>query len=131
MSERLRGISGLRVGVALGPPTRLRVLFDSVGLDADSDIEMVIIPGADQNQAYEDGLVDALYAHTPYLEHAMVRQGAVILVNQSAGEVPELGGERQSHSLVTTRAYADDDREVFWQRLSEQCSEHRISSTRT
>ena len=113
VEERLRGINGLKVGVAHGPPTRLRVLFDSVGLDADRDIAMVIIPGPEQNQAYEDGLVDALYAHTPFLEYALVRQGAIILVNQSAGEVPELGGERQNHSLVTTRAYADDDREVL------------------
>ena len=112
VEERLQGISGLKVGVAPGPPTRLRVLFDSVGLNADSDIEMVILHGGEQNPAYEDGLVGALYAHTPYLEHALVRQGAVILVNQSAGEVPELGGVRQSHALVTTRAYAADDREV-------------------
>ncbi len=109
LEERLRGISGLRVGVAPGPPVRLRILFDSVGLDAESDIEMVIVHGENQNQAFEDGLVDALYAHTPYLERALVQQGAVILVHQSAGEVPELTG-RQNHSLVATRDYADAHR---------------------
>ncbi|MCH8223481.1 MAG: DUF4382 domain-containing protein [Chloroflexi bacterium] len=113
VEERLRGISGLKVGVAPGPPTRLRVLFDSVGLNADEDIEMVIVGGHEQNQAFEDGLVDALYAHTPFLEIALVRQGAVMLVNQSAGEVPELGGNRQSHALVSTRAFASDEREVL------------------
>jgi len=113
LEERLRGISGLKVGVSLGPPTRLRVLFNSVGLDADRDIEMVIIHGAEQNQAFEDGLVDALYTHTPYLERALIRQGAVMLVNQSAGEVAELGGQRQSHGLVTTRAFAGSDRDVL------------------
>ena len=55
LEDRLRGIRGLNVGVAPGPPTRLRVLFDSVGLDADSDIEMVILHGAEQNPAFEDG----------------------------------------------------------------------------
>ena len=110
--ERLQGIRGLKVGVAPGPPTRLRVLFASVGLDADQDIEMVIVHGLEQNQAFEDGLVDALYAHTPFLERAIVQQGAVVLVNQSAGEVPELAG-RQSHSLVTTRTFAAAQREVL------------------
>ena len=38
LAERLNAMRGLRVGVAPGPPTRLRVLFESVGLDADSDI---------------------------------------------------------------------------------------------
>jgi ABC-type nitrate/sulfonate/bicarbonate transport system substrate-binding protein len=110
--ERLQGIRGLTVGVAPGPPTRLRVLFASVGLDADRDIEMVIVHGPEQNQAFEDGLVDALYAHTAYLEWAIVQQGAVVLVNQSAGEVPELAG-RQSHSLVTIRTFAGAQREVL------------------
>ena len=113
VEERLRGIRGLKVGVAPGPPTRLRVLFDSVGLNADEDIEMVIVAGHEQNQAFEDGLIDALYTHTPFLEIALVRQGAVLLVNQSAGEVPELGGNRQSHALVTTRDFASDEREVL------------------
>jgi ABC-type nitrate/sulfonate/bicarbonate transport system substrate-binding protein len=87
-------------------------LFDSVGLDAEDDIEMVIIHGAEQNQAFGDGRVDALYAHTPYLERALVQQDAVILVNQSAGEVPELSG-LQIHALVTTRSFAGAQREVL------------------
>ena len=110
LKDRLEAIRGMRVGVAPGPPTRLRVLFDSVGLDADSDIEMVIVHGAEQNQAFGDKSVDALYSHTPYLEQALVRQGAVVLVNQSAGEVPELTN-RQSHSLVTARSFTTSNRE--------------------
>ena len=110
--ERLNGIRGLRVGVAPGPPVRLRLLFKSVGLDADRDIEIVIIHGAGQNEAFSDGTVDALYAHTPYLEEALVGQEAVLIVNQSAGEVPELTS-RQMHSLVTTQSYASADPEVL------------------
>ena len=112
LAERLNGIRGLRVGVAPGPPVRLRVLFESVGLDADSDIEMVIIHGEGQNEAFEKGDVDALYAHTPFLEKALVDQGAVMLVNQSAGEVPELAN-RQYHTLVTTRKYAESSPEIL------------------
>ena len=112
LAKRLNAIRGLKGGVAPGPPVRLRVLFESVGLDADSDIEMVIIPGDEQNKAYEEGLVDALYAHTPFLERALVEQGAVMIVNQSAGEVPELGPGLQ-HALVTTREYANANPEVL------------------
>ena len=111
LEERLQGIRGIKVGVAPGPPVRLRVLFDSVNMDADRDIEIVIIQPAEQNQAFEDGLIDALYAHTPYLEKALVEQDAVILVNQSAGEVPELN-DRQSHSLVAIRSYISAQRDV-------------------
>ena len=112
LADRLNAMLGLRIGVAPGPPTRLRVLFESVGLDADSDIEMVIIHGGEQNQAFADGTIDALYAHTPYLETALVEQEAVLIVNQSAGEVPELTG-RQIHSLVTTQPYASANPEIL------------------
>ena len=113
VEEKLRAISGIKVGVAHGPPTRLRVLLNSVGMDADSDIEIVVMSPEDENPAFGAGEVDALYAHTPYLERALLRQGAVMLINQSAGEVPELGGDRQSHALVTTRDFADSDRDVL------------------
>ncbi len=112
LAERLNGLRGLRVGVAAGPPSRLRALFASAGLDADSDIEMVIIPGPGQNAAFEAKQVDALYAHTPYLETALVDQGAVLIVHQSSGEVPELANVLY-HALVTTPAYANANAEVL------------------
>ena len=112
LAERLNGMRGLRVGVAPGPPTRLRVLFESVGLDADSDIEMVIVNGDQQNEAFGKNEVDALYAHTPYLERSLLKQGAVMIVNQSAGEVPELTN-RQIHTLVTTLEYAGSNPQVL------------------
>lgn len=105
LAERLKGLQGLRVGVAPGPPPRLQALFASVGMDADRDIQMITIPGELQNQAFAENHVDALYAHTPYLEKALVEQGAVLLVNQSRGEVNELN-LRGIHSLVTTRTFA-------------------------
>ncbi len=112
LAERLNRLRGLRVGVAHGPPPRLRVLLESVGLDADSDIEMVMVSGGEQNQAFEEGRVDALYAHTPYLEKALVDQDAVIVVNQSSGQVPGLAN-RQIHMMVTTQSYAGANPEVL------------------
>lgn len=106
MADRLRGIRGLRVGVAPNPPRRLRALFASQGLDADKDVEMVILHGKEQNAAFAEKKVDALYCHTPYLEAALVDQDAVVLVNQSAGEVTQLA-TRQIHALAVTRQYRD------------------------
>ena len=105
MAERLAGLRGLRVGVSPNPPTRLRKLFALFGMDADRDIEIVIIRGEEHNNVFERGEVDALYVHTPFLERALVEQEVMMLINQSAGEVPELAG-RQIHTLAVKRAFA-------------------------
>ena len=112
LSERLEATRGLRVGVAPGPVTILRILFESVGLDADSYIEMVVMDPERENEAFGNGEVDALYAHTPFLETALVEQGAVMIVNQSAGEVPEVKFQ-QIHSMATSQSYAADNPEVL------------------
>jgi ABC-type nitrate/sulfonate/bicarbonate transport system substrate-binding protein len=112
LAERLAGLNGLKVGVAPGPVGRLRTLFTSAGLDAGQAIEIVRMPGAEQNAAFGDKRVDALYAHTPYLETAILEQGAVILVNQSSGEVPALAS-RQIHALVTTQKFAEASPDVI------------------
>ena len=110
LKEKLESLKGLKIGVAPGPVTRLRILFESVGLDADQHVELVIVGGGAQNQAFGDGQVDAIYAHTPYLETALVRQGGVEFVDQAGGEVPELGG-RQQHVMLATRQYIDQNPE--------------------
>jgi NitT/TauT family transport system substrate-binding protein len=107
--ERLESLRGLRVCVAPGPPTRLRALFASVGLDADATVKVLIRHGKDQNDAFAHDQCDALYAHTPYLETALDDQDAVLLVNQSAGEVPPLA-MRQIHALVVRRDYLEAQR---------------------
>ena len=105
LRERLEAIRGLRVGVAGGPPPRLRALFASAGLDATRDVELVIVHGSEQVQAFADGRIDVLFAHTPYLETTLVQYGAVLLVETSSGEVPALA-DGQIHALATTRAVA-------------------------
>jgi ABC-type nitrate/sulfonate/bicarbonate transport system substrate-binding protein len=99
--DRLVALSGLRLGVAPGPVSRLHALFRSQGLDADKVITVVTLMGQQQNDAFASGKVDALYAHTPYLERALVQQEAVLVVNQSAGEVPQLA-TRMIHALVVS-----------------------------
>jgi NitT/TauT family transport system substrate-binding protein len=111
LRDRLLSLRGLRVGVAPGPPTRLRALFASEGLDADDVVKIVVRHGKDQNEAFAGGQCDALYAHTPYLETAIDDQDAVMLVNQSAGDAPPLA-MRQIHALVATRAFLGEKREL-------------------
>jgi len=111
LRARLEGIRGLRLGVAPHPPTRLRALFASQGLDADKDTTLVILHGKEQNAAFRDGKVDALYAHTPYLERAIVHDDAVVLVDQCRGEVPALAN-RQIHALAVQRSLLETRREL-------------------
>ena len=101
LPERLRALAGLRLGVAPGPISRLRELFRSQGLDADKLVTIVPLMGPEQNEAFADGKIDVLYAHTPFLERALVEQDALLYVNQSAGAVPSLAG-RMIHALVVT-----------------------------
>jgi ABC-type nitrate/sulfonate/bicarbonate transport system substrate-binding protein len=104
LGDRLRSLHGLRICVAPGPPTRLRVLFASEGQDADRDVQIVTRKGPTQNQAFAADECDALYAHTPYLETAIDDQDAVMLIDQSSGEVPALA-TRQIHALVVRRDF--------------------------
>ena len=99
------------MGVAPGPVTTLRTLYGSVGLDADSHIKIVVMSPERENEAFGDGEVDALYAHTPFLERALVEQGAVMIVNNSAGDVPEVKFQ-QIHAMATSQSYAADNPEV-------------------
>jgi NitT/TauT family transport system substrate-binding protein len=110
--DRLNALKGLRIGVANEPPRRLRVLFTLAGMDVDRDIQMSIVPGEEQIAAFAAGTVDALYTHTPYLEEALVNLGAVLMVNQSAGEVVPLSNG-EIHSLAATREYANGHPDVL------------------
>jgi NitT/TauT family transport system substrate-binding protein len=104
--ERLRRLKGLKIGVAPGPRTRLRTLFESAGLEVEDFVEPVILTGQEQNGAFAEGRVDVLFTHTPFLERALVEEDALMLVNQSAGEVPQLAF-RQIHSLCARSTFAE------------------------
>jgi ABC-type nitrate/sulfonate/bicarbonate transport system substrate-binding protein len=103
LRTRLLALAGLRLGIAPGPVSRLRALFKSEGLEAEKIVTIVRLMGEQQNDAFARGEVDALYAHTPFLERAIVQQEAVVVVNQSAGEVPRLA-TRMIHALVVSEA---------------------------
>jgi NitT/TauT family transport system substrate-binding protein len=112
LPDRLAAIKGLRAGVAPEPPRRMRMLFTQAGMNADQEVRIVIRRAEDQLEAFTSDAVDALYTHSPALEDAIVRLGAVIYVNQSSGEIAPLAGG-QIHSLGATREYIAAHPEVI------------------
>jgi ABC-type nitrate/sulfonate/bicarbonate transport system substrate-binding protein len=106
LGERLRALRGVKIGVAPGPVGRLRALFASEGLVADDVAQLVSLGGPEQNDAFAKGRVDALFAHTPYLEKALVEQDAVLWVHTSAG-VPAQLASRQIHALCVRNPWAE------------------------
>ncbi|MEM6730875.1 MAG: ABC transporter substrate-binding protein, partial [Myxococcota bacterium] len=118
LRDRLLGLKGLKLGVARHPPPRLRALFESQGLNVDDVVETVHVGGKKQNRAFAKGEVDVLFAHTPYLERALLEQEAVLLVRLSRGDVPELSSrvihtftflpEMQRERPAVAKAIADE-----------------------
>jgi hypothetical protein len=80
-------------------------------MDADRDIEIVIVDGPGQVQAFADKKANGLFAHTPYLETAIVNYQAVLVADTSGGEVPALT-DGQIHALATTRENANTKQET-------------------
>jgi ABC-type nitrate/sulfonate/bicarbonate transport system substrate-binding protein len=107
LRERLDKMRGLKIGLASEVSPRLRTLFAAAGMNADKDAQLVTIAGPDQVQALADRKVDALFAHTPYLETVLLQQHAVLIADTSGGEVSELS-DGQIHALATTRQEARD-----------------------
>lgn len=107
LKDRLLAMQDLKVGAAENVVGRLQVLFQSVGLKADDIVDVVVLHGPDQIPALTSGAVDALYTHTPFMEQALIDHDALLLVNQSAGEVPALA-RLQIHAMVSTNSYIED-----------------------
>jgi ABC-type nitrate/sulfonate/bicarbonate transport system substrate-binding protein len=105
VAERLRALRGVKIAVPPGPASRFRALVAAAGLDAAKDFQVVTMMGDEENEALASGRVDALFAHTPFLERALVDQDAVMVVNQSAGELPRVAF-RQIHALVVRAEFA-------------------------
>ena len=103
-AAHLQAIAGVKIGLASEVAPRLRALMSASGLNAERDFQLVTVAGPDQVATLASGKVDALLAHTPYLETAIVEHGAVLVADTSAGVVPELT-DGQIHALATTREW--------------------------
>jgi ABC-type nitrate/sulfonate/bicarbonate transport system substrate-binding protein len=111
VAERLRALRGVRIAVPPGPASRFAALVRSAGLDPAKDFQAVTMTGDEENEGLATGRVDALFAHTPFLERALADQDAVMVVNQSAGELPQVAF-RQIHALVVSADFAQQKPEL-------------------
>ena len=102
LGDRLHKLAGLRIGLAGEVAPRLRALFAAAGMNPDKDAKLVVVDGPDQVASLRQRRVDALFAHTPYLETVLVEDGAVLVADNSGGEVAELA-QGQVHALAATR----------------------------
>ena len=114
LEERLKVLEGLVLGHPPGPlgANTARGVVERAGLDPDQDVELVPVPGEEQVAALRDGRIDAFVGHHPYLEQAIVDEGAVLLLHLTGGELPSLGAFPQP-VLATTPGYLEQGAEVL------------------
>ena len=81
LEERLNGLEGLRLGHPPGPLgiNTAKGLLELAKLDPEQDVEMIPIPGEEQVAALREGRIDAFLGHHPYLEQAIVEEGAILI----------------------------------------------------
>jgi ABC-type nitrate/sulfonate/bicarbonate transport system substrate-binding protein len=93
LQDRLSGLEGLRIGHPPGPlgVKTAQAVVEAAGFDPGQDVELISVPGEDQVAALAAGDIDALVAHHPHLEEAIVDEGAMLLLHLTGGEVPSAG----------------------------------------
>lgn len=93
LQDRLSGLEGLRIGHAPGPlvVNTAQAVVEAAGLDPGQDVELISVRGEDQVAALTGGDIDAIVGHHPYLEEAIVGEGAMLLLHLTGGEIPSVG----------------------------------------
>lgn len=108
LATRLRALTGRKVAVAPGPLSRLRALWASAKVPLDESKQLQIVAGPDQNATLHAGTIDALLAHTPYVERALLAGDATAWFTIGDKPLPPLG-VREGHALVVKKALVDAD----------------------
>lgn len=111
LKARLAALRGKRIGIANGPVPRLLELLQAAGMSV-GDVHIEVIAGPQQNQALSSGRVDALFAHTPYLERAIDQGHGIVWIHTSRGEIPALQG-LVVHALVCRDEVLDGRRDAI------------------
>lgn len=89
VAERITALRGKRIGLAHGPVPRLHALLAAGGL-GEHDVEIRVLRGHEQLDALEKGEIDAVLAHTPYLEQMLTGDQARLWIHAAADEIPAL-----------------------------------------
>ena len=115
LDERLAALKGLKIGHPPGPLVGVNLatkVLEVAGLSLDGDTELIAVPGEDQVSALREGKIQALVGHHPYLEEAIVQEGAFLVVHASAGELSSLE-PFPLHVLATTPDYIAQNGEIL------------------
>lgn len=93
LRDRAAALKGLKIGTTTpgsGSDRYIRSLLQTAGLNPERDAE-IVTTGSSANMvaAYARGSLDALTTVSPFIDEAMVRFKAVLLISQPAGDVSE------------------------------------------
>ena len=118
--ERERGdlnaAKGLRIGAAPGPVDGLRLMFESVGIDPDNEVDIGPVPGAADAgvsfgvtaaKALAEGSIDGFWANGMAADVALSSGAGAIVVDARRGDGPVGSADYTFPALVTTRARVD------------------------
>ena len=89
VGERIAALRGKRIGLAHGPVPRLHALLAAGGL-GEGDVEIRIVRGPQQADALARREIDAVLAHTPYLEQIIRGGHGRLWIHTASGEIPAL-----------------------------------------
>lgn len=96
VEDRIKALKGLTIGITApgGTPDKLiRNMIASVGMDADRDVTLVPLGSAGPMlAAFAQKRIDAFILSSPTSDIAVMKNGAKMLVNLSAGEYAALNG---------------------------------------
>lgn len=109
--DRIAGVKGMTIGYAPAAFGRLRSLLATQGLDIEKDVKATVLLARHQRAAFKESAIDAVYLASPHLEETLAGSGAMVLVNQARGEVPELAN-KQTNVLVVSRRVLETRRDV-------------------
>lgn len=114
----LEALKGLEIGAAPGPVDGLRQMLRAAGIDPESDLDIVPVPGTDGEsvsfgvtaaEALEDGKIDGFWANGMGAEVAVRNGSGEVLVDARRGDGPAGAEDYTFPALVTTEGRVDED----------------------
>jgi NitT/TauT family transport system substrate-binding protein len=108
VDEKIRAMAGLRLGTTgpgAAPDSLFRFLFDKVGIDPESEVELVSIQGggAGMLAGMERGVIDGFCLSSPTSDLAVQNFGAAYLFNMATNPPEEL----DDYLYITIQVFED------------------------
>ncbi|MBI2862733.1 MAG: ABC transporter substrate-binding protein [Chloroflexi bacterium] len=93
LTERVNALKGLKLAASSpggGTDLGMRYLLNKYNIDPDRDVEVTYLAAAARNEALYRGAIDAMASTQPDTSKVILEGKAIMLVNLTAGELPEL-----------------------------------------